>query len=90
MNDHARLSSVVVRIEELVLHGFAPGDRLRIASAIEAALAQLFVQRGLPAILTRPGMFAEVQGGAFPARPGGRPEQVGARVADAIYEGLNR
>jgi hypothetical protein len=89
MNDHAQPAAVEIRIEELVLHGFAPGERLRIASAIEAALTRLFAERGLPVALTRPGMFAEVQGGAFPARPGSRPEQIGAWVADAVYEGLN-
>ena len=50
MNETAQHSSLEIRIEELVLHGFAPRDRQRIATAIEFALTRLLVERGLPAV----------------------------------------
>jgi hypothetical protein len=42
-----------LHVEELVLHGFAPGDRYRIGEALERTLTQLFVEQGVSASVAR-------------------------------------
>ena len=37
-----------LNIEELVMHGFTPGDRHRIGEAVEQELTQLLADRGVP------------------------------------------
>ena len=34
-----------LHIEELVLHGFAPGDRYRIGEAVQQELTRLFAEQ---------------------------------------------
>ena len=99
MNDDARLavegqrdrrSAIDLHIEELVLHGFNPGDRYRIGAAVEAGLARLFAERGVSPSLARGGELATLDGGSFDVAPGASPEGVGGQVARALYGGLNR
>ena len=40
--------SIEMHIEELVLHGFEPGDRHAIGDAVERELARLLSEHGLP------------------------------------------
>jgi hypothetical protein len=79
-----------LHIEELVLHGFSPYDRYRIAAAVEAGLARLFSERGVPPSLARGGDMARLDGDAFEVAPGSRAEAIGGQVAQALYRGLNR
>ena len=83
-------AAVELHIEELVLHGFAPGDRLRIARAVERELAQLLAGRGAPEWLAQGGEIAQLDGGEFTVRQDSRPEQIGAQVAQAVVGGLER
>jgi hypothetical protein len=79
-----------VRIEELVLHGFARRDRHEIAAAVEAELAWLFTGQ-LPAVAQGGHRWRErVEGGSFPLARGARPAAIGAQIAAAIKEGLSR
>lgn len=90
---HATLDTqhaVELHIEELVLHGFAPQDRYRIGSAVEAELACLFTEQGVPSSLTRSGEMAHLDGGKFEVAPGSTAEAIGDQVARALYGGLNR
>lgn len=79
---------LTVRIEELVLHGFAPGDRHRIAEALEHELARLLTERGAP--LTWPGDAGRdaVDAGAFQIAAGARPDVIGGQIAEAIFASL--
>ena len=79
---------IELRIEELVLHGFAPGDRYRIAEAVERELSRLLADQGVLESLERGGGIASVDGGAFDMTPGSRAEAIGAQVAKAVYGGL--
>ena len=79
-----------LRIEELVLDGFPPGDRYRIAAAVEAELARLFAEQGTPPGLTSGGAVPALDGGSFDMAPGARPDRIGAQVALAVYGGLAR
>lgn len=79
-----------LHIEQLVLHGFAPGDRHRIADAVERELARLFVEQGVPPSLANGGEAALLDLGGFEVVPGSRVEAIGSQVAQAIYGGLSR
>lgn len=82
--------NIKLRIDELVLEGFAAGDRYRIAAAVEAELMRLFTDRGAPPGLANGGAVPALDGGSFAVTPGAKPEQVGAQVAGAVYGGLSR
>jgi hypothetical protein len=83
-------ANVELHIEELVLHGFAPGDRYRIGEALERELARLFAERGVPAALAANEKVGRLDGGEFAGQPGARAEAVGAQIAQAVYGGLSR
>ena len=82
--------NIDLHIEELVLEGFAPGERYRIAATVERELAALFAQQGAPHSLIRGGEIDRLDGGAFEAVQDSKPEAIGARVAQAVYGGLKR
>ena len=82
--------TVEIHIDRLVLHGFAGKDRYRIGEALERELARLFEQDGVPSALHRNGVVPRPGKGSFVMRPDSGPEFIGARVARAIYRGLDR
>jgi hypothetical protein len=83
-------SSVELYIEELVLHGFAPGDRYRIGDALERELTRLFNERELPAALTDGGEFAHLDGGRLRLAADSNPDEVGVLVARAVFGGFSQ
>ena len=82
--------NVRLRIEELMLDGFPPGDRYRIAAAVEAELTRLFTDRGVPPDLASGAAIPALDGGSFDVSPDARPDRIGAQVAQAVYGGLSR
>ncbi|MBE9473133.1 MAG: hypothetical protein IMY75_13650 [Chloroflexi bacterium] len=82
--------AVELHIEELVLHGFDSGDHYRIGAAVEAELARLFAEKGVPRSLAQAGEMANLDGGSFGVMPGSKAESIGNQVAQALYGGLNR
>jgi hypothetical protein len=82
--------NIELHIEELVLRGFAPGDRYRIAEGVEQELSRLFADGGVPESLADGGEIASVDGGAIEVAPGSMAEVVGAQVAKAVYGGLRQ
>jgi len=82
--------NIELNIDELVLHGFLPGDRYRIGEAVERELTRLLADRGVPESLERGGEIGHVDGGAFEVAPGSRAQVVGAQVAKAVYGGLRQ
>ncbi len=82
--------AVEVHVEELVLHGFAPGDRLGIAVAVERELARLLARDGVPPAWHRPGERERVDGGAFRHAPDAPPRRTGAAVAREIWKAVRR
>lgn len=80
--------NVHVRIDELVLHGFAPGERGRIAEAVQSELTRLFAETGVPPALTGGGTAERLDAGAFATDATTRPETTGTRIASAVYGGL--
>ena len=79
---------VEVRIDSLVLTGFRPEDRHRIGSALQAELARLLVEHGVP-----PGLEGGLDTGVLRASAldlpfDAHPSAVGARLARSLYGAL--
>lgn len=80
--------NVELHIEELMLHGFAPGDRHRIGEAVERELQRLLAEQGAPHLLKGSVELARVDAGSFNLGQNSKPEMIGSQVAQAIYSGL--
>ncbi len=85
-----RRPSVEWRIEELVLHGFSPGDRYRIGEAVERELTRLLAEQGVPPSLNELGEVDRLDGGEFKIATGTQAETIGVQVARALYSRLNK
>lgn len=83
-----RQSSIHLHIEELVLDGFAPGDRHRIGDAMQRELARLFTEKQTPSGLTKNAAIDRLNGGTFHMTAAPKPEATGARVARAVFSGF--
>jgi len=81
-------SSIEIYIQELMLHGFAPYDRCRIGVAVEQELTRLFTEQGVPLSLIHGGEVARVDGGMLEMTSGSGAEQIGVRVAQAVFGAL--
>ena len=82
-------TNLEVRIEELVLYGFAPGDRYRIGDAMEHELARVFTGQDMSPSLGPESKFERLNSGAFEVKPGSKAEAIGVEVAQAVYRGLS-
>ncbi len=82
--------NVELYIEELVLHGFPPGDRYRLGEAVERELVRLLTEQGVASGLTHVGDIARLDGGAFAVQPGAGAEGIGVQVAQSIYQSFNQ
>ena len=77
---------VELHIEELVLHGFARGDRYRIAEAIQHELARLFGDASAPSSFLQSGESPRLDGGAFQISHGATAQSIGVEIGRAIYQ----
>ena len=80
--------SVHLHIEELVLHGFAPGDRHRISEAVEQELTRLI--SGQPLSASKNISLDRMDGGSFQMSKDAPPARVGEQIAGALHGGLGR
>lgn len=80
--------NIELHIEELVLHGFAPGDRHAIARAVEAEVARLIRERGLPSVGGDDISVARLDGGSFQVEPSAGPAAIGGQIAQGVVGGL--
>jgi hypothetical protein len=78
-----------LRIDEVVLHGFSPGDRYLIGEAIERELHRLLAAGALPGQIEGDLQVDALDGGRFDLPRGARGEEVGALIARAVYGGLH-
>jgi hypothetical protein len=83
-------ADVELHIEEMVLHGFAPGERYNISDAVERELERLFSEQGAPSQLSMSAEIVDLDGGSFEVAQGSKPEVVGSQVAQALYERLSQ
>jgi hypothetical protein len=80
--------SVELHIEELVLHGFAPGDRYLIGEAVERELTRLFSEQGTPQLIAEGGEMVGLNAGSFEVEQSSKPETLGIQLANALYRGM--
>ena len=79
---------IEVHIEELVLHGYAPGDRWEIGDAVERELRTLLATKGIPARwLSGP---KRLDAGAMPGFGLTNPSLTGAEIGAAVSRGGER
>ena len=85
---------IELNIEELVLHGFPPGDRYAIAEAVEQSLSQLLSEQiasgGIPDSLNTNSRRAYVDGGTFNVAPDAKSGSIGNQIAQNVHRGLTR
>ena len=83
------MHNIELHIEELILHGFPPSDRYRIAEAVELELTRLFTEQGISPALTRGGEFARLDGGTFNIAPSSKAQVIGSQVAQSVYTNMS-
>lgn len=83
-------ASIELHIEELVLHGLSPGDRYRIADAVEIELSRLIAEPGFLPSMIDGDEIVRLDGGTFAAARGAKPAAIGAQIAQAVYGGLRQ
>jgi hypothetical protein len=86
----APAAGIELHIEELILHGFAPGERDGIGVAIQHELARLLGEQGAPPAMTGGGAIDTLDGGTFQMALGAGAAVVGAQVAHNVYQGFSR
>jgi hypothetical protein len=79
------LPSVELHIEELVLHGFAPGDRHQIAEGTLRELSRLLEQARPPASSSRGAEIESLDAGSFQLGTGGQAEATGCQIARSVF-----
>jgi len=86
--------NIKLHIEELVLHGFAPGDRHAIADAVQRELAQLFADQSTSAdfasVIEKHSNSHRLDAGAFHVEQNSRPNSLGNQIARTIHGGLTK
>ena len=88
MNGGGRARSVHVRIEALSLDGFDPGQRYRIAQAVQRELTRLLAARSFDGSLGVAREAPRVDAGSFAFRDEDPPHKIGAAIARATFLGL--
>lgn len=83
-----RPPDIVVRIEELSLHGVAPGTATRTAAALESSLAGLLSGADPTRLRERGGRIDSITSRPDDTTPTRDPEALGARTAQTIWRGL--
>jgi hypothetical protein len=79
---------IEINIEELVLHGFTPSDRHRIAEALQSSLSGMFTGKGINASQTRDINIPFADGGSFTMEPNARPARTGHSIAQAVFSSI--
>ena len=77
-----------LHIEELVLHGFVPGDRHAIGEAVQSELTRLFSEQKFSAADFKNISMERADGGAFRMADSAKPAAVGAQIAGAVWGGI--
>ena len=84
-----RVPNVELRIDELILRGFAAADRYAIGDALTFELGKLLGQGESNLSLSADADIPAINAGQIAIPPNVRPEAVGAQVAQAVHASLN-
>jgi hypothetical protein len=79
---------VELHIEELVLHGFSPHDRWRIADAVQRELARSIAEHGIGAHHAM--AIPQLNAGTIRVAAPMRAHAIGAQVGRALHGALRR
>src|SRR5262245_52463743 len=83
--------SINLHIEQLVLHGFSPGDRYAIADALERELTRLFAEQGaLAHSFAQDVSTRRLDAGAFNVAPDSDPAVIGIQSARSLFQNIRR
>jgi len=82
-------NAIKLHIERLVLHGFAPADRHRIADRVQVELARLLGE-GNPMPVRAPVALERIEAGTFNVAAEASPRTTGTQIAHAIYRSLQQ
>ena len=82
--------NISVNIEELILDGFAPADRYRIADAAQRELGRLLAETGPPWAAGAAIDLSRIDAGAIEIPAGAGADAIGIRIGRAVYEGMPR
>jgi hypothetical protein len=80
--------SIEFRIDRLLLEGVPPGDRYRIAEAVQRELTRLLMEHEVPASSPSPAHQVRVDAGTIHITSGMRTTVVGEKIAHAIHGGV--
>jgi hypothetical protein len=81
---------VEIHIQELILHGFPPGQRHRIGEAVQKELERLLVEKAWPYGSAHDLHVYHTDGGGFALDGSGRPEAAGVKIANAVHGAVGR
>ena len=79
-----------IQIDTLVLEGVDAADAPGLGEAVTQHLTQLLQDQGVPESLGENHRVDTLDGGAINLSRGRPPAALGARIAMAVYEALNR
>jgi len=89
-----RRPNIKLHIEELVLNGFAAGDRYAIADAVQQELSRLlggqFGGEGVTSSLSNNSSRPQVDAGAFQVAPGSKANSIGVQIARSVHGGMSK
>ena len=81
--------SVDLHIEELMLHGFAPGDRRQIGDSFEAEMNRLLTDTDISPSFLKSGEIALSNELEFDLASNASPESIGRQIARVIFRSFN-
>ena len=81
-----RAPRITFHIDELVLHGSAPGDPHRIADALQTELHRLISEQGAPAWAAESAFVPSLTSVPKPALAAAGPQVFGTGIAQAVYQ----
>lgn len=79
--------NIELHIEELVLHGFAPGDRDRIASAVQQELTVLLTEQGV-SLPAQSATIAKLTGKPFALPTTPNANLTGTQIAHSVFDAM--
>lgn len=88
-NTPTRRGTIDLRIDELILHGFAARDRHRIAASLERELSRLISQGGPAHLPPNSIQLDRINAGSFRLDPAAGPNHIGRTVAQRVYRQLS-
>ncbi|MEX6688170.1 hypothetical protein QTN47_11725 [Danxiaibacter flavus] len=80
--------NIEINIDQIVLHGFAHGDKLQIGEALQTALTEALAKQGITPLLKHSIDIPYVNAGTFSLQTNSKPASVGAAVANSVHATL--